>query len=331
MITVPVSYWAGGSVEVLTDQYLKAVAFFWLVGTLATTERRLRTIAWTLVLCAIPLAVDRHQELSARATSSRPASRASRASPATWAARASPANPNDLALMLNLIIPIAAALMIGTRGIAARAVAAVAMLLSVAGVIVTFSRAGFLTLAATVVMLLAVLDPAPVRRRGVVAAAARPGRAAAACPTATSDRLSTITNIETDQTGSAQGRWQDFMVAADVVAQNPIVGAGIGNDMLALNKSAARTRGGRSTTPISSTRWTSACRACCCSPGCTHVLPQRAARRATGAAARPGAPATRRRSPPASRSRSSRSSSPRCFTRSPISSISSPSPAWPWR
>ena len=57
VITVPVSYWVGGSVEVLTNQYLKAVAFFWLVGTLATTERRLRTIAWTLVLCAIPLAV----------------------------------------------------------------------------------------------------------------------------------------------------------------------------------------------------------------------------------------------------------------------------------
>ena len=57
VITVPVSYWIGGSVEVLTNQYLKAVAFFWLVGTLATTERRLRAIAWTLVLCAIPLAV----------------------------------------------------------------------------------------------------------------------------------------------------------------------------------------------------------------------------------------------------------------------------------
>ncbi len=34
VITVPVSYWVGGSVEVLTNQYLKAVAFFWLVGTL---------------------------------------------------------------------------------------------------------------------------------------------------------------------------------------------------------------------------------------------------------------------------------------------------------
>ena len=56
VITLPVSYWVGGSVEVLTNQFMKAVAFFWLVGALTTTEKRLRTIAWTLVLCAIPLA-----------------------------------------------------------------------------------------------------------------------------------------------------------------------------------------------------------------------------------------------------------------------------------
>ena len=37
VITVPVAYWAAGSVELLTEQYLKAVAFFWLIGTLATT------------------------------------------------------------------------------------------------------------------------------------------------------------------------------------------------------------------------------------------------------------------------------------------------------
>jgi len=116
VITVPVSYWAGGSVEVLTSQYIKAVVFFWLVATLATTERRLKTVAWTLVLCAIPL-----------------------------------------------VVPVLV-------------------------------------------------------------------------PDSYFDRLSTITDIEADRTGSAQGRWQDVVVSAGIVAQNPIVGAGIGNDMLALNR-----------------------------------------------------------------------------------------------
>ena len=40
VITVPVSYWVGGSVEMLTNQYIKAVVFFWLVGTLVTTARK---------------------------------------------------------------------------------------------------------------------------------------------------------------------------------------------------------------------------------------------------------------------------------------------------
>jgi len=46
----------GGSVALLTDSYLKAIVFFWLIGTLVTSESRLRTFAWTLALCSMPLA-----------------------------------------------------------------------------------------------------------------------------------------------------------------------------------------------------------------------------------------------------------------------------------
>jgi putative inorganic carbon (hco3(-)) transporter len=233
-ITVPVSYWAGGSVEVLTSQYIKAVVFFWLVATLATTERRIKTVAWTLVLCAIPLAgtgVRNYLSGEVLSTGVPGLKRIYGYMGGSGLA----ANPNDLALMLNLIIPIAAALMISTRSLAARGVAAIAMLISIAGVIVTFSRAGFLTLAATGVMLLAVL----ARRHSNGAGALLVAVALVVpvlVPDSYFDRLSTITDIEADQTGSAQGRWQDVVVSAGIVAQNPIVGAGIGNDMLALNR-----------------------------------------------------------------------------------------------
>src|SRR5688572_6278698 len=156
VITVPVSYWIGGSVEVLTNQYMKAVLFFWLVGALATTERRLRTIAWTLVLCAVPLAVTGITNYLSGEVLTTGVPGLTRIY-GYMGGSGLAANPNDLALMLNLIIPIAAAMMIGTRHLAARSVAAIAMLLCAAGVIVTFSRAGFLTLSATAVMLLAVL------------------------------------------------------------------------------------------------------------------------------------------------------------------------------
>ena len=136
-ITVPVSYWAGGSVEVLTSQYIKAVLFFWLVATLATTERRITAIAWTLVLCAIPLAgTGLSNYLSGEVLST--GVPGLKRIYGYMGGSGLAANPNDLALMLNLIIPIAAALMIGTRHLAARAVAAVAMQISKPGGIVTF-------------------------------------------------------------------------------------------------------------------------------------------------------------------------------------------------
>jgi probable O-glycosylation ligase (exosortase A-associated) len=234
IITVPVSYWAGGSVEVLTSQYLKAVAFFWLVGTLATTERRIRTIAWALVLCAVPLAMTGLKNYLFGEVLSTGVPGFKRIY-GYMGGSGIVANPNDLALMLNLTIPIAAAMMIGSRHFAARALAALVMLLSVAGVIVTFSRAGFLTLAATGVMLLAVL----IRRHSAGAATFLIAVALIApvlIPDGYLDRLSTITDIEADATGSAQGRWEDVVTAAGIVTHNPIVGAGVGNDMLALNE-----------------------------------------------------------------------------------------------
>jgi O-antigen ligase len=42
--------------------------------------------------------------------------------------------------------------------------------------------------------------------------------------------------LEQDKTGSALGRYNDLGLALDVVAHNPIVGVGIGQDMIALNQ-----------------------------------------------------------------------------------------------
>jgi O-antigen ligase len=54
------------------------------------------------------------------------------------------------------------------------------------------------------------------------------------------ERLSTITDFEADPTGSAQGRWSDYRVATRFVVANPILGAGIGQDILALDRLRAR-------------------------------------------------------------------------------------------
>ena len=230
ILTLPLSVWPGGSVRILTDYYLKAIAFFWLLGTIVTTTDRLRTMAWTLTFCAIPLAatgIFNYVAGDYLSTGVRGFYRI------TGYMGALTANPNDLALMLNLIIPLTGALVVGAHGLK-RLLAIAVMLLCVAAVILTFSRAGFLTLGATFVLLLGTLV---TRKRAGIAAALL---LLALCaypfvPDGYMTRINTIANIKEDVTGSAQGRWRDAKVAAGLVAKHPVVGAGIGQDILVMN------------------------------------------------------------------------------------------------
>jgi putative inorganic carbon (HCO3(-)) transporter len=237
MITIPLSYWPTGSLRLLTDQYLKAIAFFWLLATIITTPRRVRAIAWSLVLCSIPLAgtgIWHYLSGDVMSTGVQGLVRVV----GYMGSSGLTGNPNDLALMLNLIIPLAAALALSSRGLT-RCIATGALLLSVAGVIVTFSRAGFLALAAIFDMFIAVL----ARRKSGGAAIALV--LVALCvppmlPQTYLDRLSTITNMNEDKTGSAQGRYQDLYIAADLVQRNPVIGVGLGQDIIALNQARGR-------------------------------------------------------------------------------------------
>jgi len=229
VLTVPFSMWPGGSVAVLTDQFIKALVFFWMIAAMVTNRERLTTFAWSLTICSIPLAMSalvhfaKGDFLSTGTSIKRIEGYAGLSG-----------NPNDLALTLNLMIPFTCALLVTTSSWLKRAVAACALFLSVPAVIVTFSRAGFLTLVA-----IAVMGTICFLRRGafvpaigviVVALAITP-----VLPKGYVERLSTIVDIDADPTGSAQGRWTDYQVATDVVIANPILGVGLGQDILALN------------------------------------------------------------------------------------------------
>src|SRR5437667_3432002 len=45
-LTVPFSYWPGGSLSYLLEIYLKTVVVFWLLSKVVTTPTRLRQVAW---------------------------------------------------------------------------------------------------------------------------------------------------------------------------------------------------------------------------------------------------------------------------------------------
>src|SRR5262249_34115984 len=143
-------------------------------------------------------------------------------------------NPNDLALMLNLLLPIAVALLLtrprGRLRVALLGVVAV----DVAGVVVTFSRAGFLTLVATGLVWAWKLRGR--RERGYLYAVFA---LAVAClpllPSGYALRLGTVLDTSSDPTGSAQARREDMTAALSFIADHPLGRAGIGQGVLALN------------------------------------------------------------------------------------------------
>jgi O-antigen ligase len=145
-------------------------------------------------------------------------------------------NPNDLALMLNLLIPVGIALFLNTRKTSMRILCLIVLAVDVVGVIVTFSRAGFLALAAIGVLYFVRMVRRPGPDRGwafavlLLVIVSLP-----LLPSTYMNRVATVTDIDSDITGSSQIRWRDTVAAARFVMEHPIIGAGIGMDALALN------------------------------------------------------------------------------------------------
>jgi O-antigen ligase len=231
VVTVPLSYWPGGSTSFLLDLYLKTVALFWLLANAVDTLPRLRQAAWSLSLIAVPLALAgiRSYLSGVFIVTAHSVKRIGGYEGGLTA------NPNDLALMLNMILPLTLALLGVARSLGSRALLVTIAVLQVACIVLTFSRAGFLTLATIVLVYLWRLAR---RGRLLYAGLALAGAltAVSVVPGAYLERLATITDPDADPTGSAQARWTDTMAALRFVLAHPVVGAGAGMNTLALNE-----------------------------------------------------------------------------------------------
>jgi len=233
LVTLPLGSWPGGSVGVLADTYSKTLVIFLLIANTVNTVARLRLIVGGLTLMAVPIALIGVKNFLSGAY----IVGGDNVSPARIIGYESmmTSNPNDLALILNIIIPLALGLVLITRRPMLRAVLLASIGLQAVAVIVTFSRAGFLSLAT----ILGVFGWTMSRRpeRGWAYAALTLGVAALPLlPGNYLTRLSTITNIEADATGSAQERYAQQVAAVHYVLAHPIVGAGLGMNILAINE-----------------------------------------------------------------------------------------------
>jgi len=233
VVTIPLSYWPGGSVNLLLDQYLKTLAIFLLIANAVSSVRRLRQVAWALTLMTAPIAVKGMQNFLSGVYVHDGVGEAVKRivgyeAPLTQ-------NPNDLALLLNLILPLTAALFLITPSPALRATLFGIAVLQVVGIVVTFSRAGFLTFATTLAVTVLTTSRRLNRRWAwgllILVMVFTP-----LLPDDYVSHLFTIADVNTDPTGSAQGRWDQQVAAVGYVLNHPIVGAGIGQNILALNE-----------------------------------------------------------------------------------------------
>lgn len=228
LITIPFSNWPGGSMAFLFENFLKIVIVFMLLANVIDSPAKLGRVTWGLVLLSIPLAVT----TVANFVTGIPMDGGDRV--AGYAAGLT-SNPNDLALMLNLILPLCIALLLASNRAGLRILLVSIACLLVIAIVATFSRAGFLTLMVSGLTYLWLLRKR-AERSWLIAAAILALLALPMMPSGYVDRLTTIVNIEDDPSHSAQTRLEDMKAAARLGFANPFMGSGIGMNAVAMNK-----------------------------------------------------------------------------------------------
>jgi len=226
--TIPFSIWPGGSASMLLNQFLKTVTLFWLLAHVVSSIRRLYQIAWALSLMAVVLsgfAVYNHLNGAFVEGSERLMGNEGGLTK----------NPNDMALMINLITPLTIGLFLSAQTSAHRALLCAALGCEITTVVLTYSRAGALTLGC--VFLLYAWKLRRRRERSLLYTLAVLGLLALPLvPSSYYERLSTIGSIEADRTGSSQERWADMRIAFKAALANPIKGYGVGMNVNTMNE-----------------------------------------------------------------------------------------------
>jgi hypothetical protein len=225
VVTLPASGMPEWSEVVLFDYYVKALGVFWLFGNIVTTLGQLRMVAWTFTLTAVPLAATGVWNfLSHRVVDTGIDRIVGYEAPLGT-------DPNVLAMVLNLILPLTVGLFLATRRPAARALLAALIALEASAIIVTFSRGGFLTLATIFVLYLRTLNKSG-EWRWAIAALVLAVAAVPMLPSGYVDRLRTITDINADKTHSAQERMVNTQTAVAFMLSHPLAAVGLGMNPL---------------------------------------------------------------------------------------------------
>ena len=219
LLTIPFSFWPGGSLAVFTDIYVKIILIFALMISTLTSPRRLYQMTWLMIVASGYIAgrgvidylsgvnlVDGDRLAGAVGGMFK--------------------NPNDLALNLVTFLAPTLFIVVQERRVPRRVFASALAVLMVTATVFTKSRSGFLGLlamTAVVIYYTARLKP------GLVLAIVTAGLLALpAMPASFWTRMDSIFNAAEDPTGSRAARIRLLNQAVDVFADNPLTGIGAG-------------------------------------------------------------------------------------------------------
>jgi O-antigen ligase len=223
IISIPLGFWPGGSVNTFFNVVAKSLVVFLLIASVVDTPRRLKTLIAWMVACGTVAALHAVQQYLSGALDAKGERITGYESPLA-------SNPNDLALTMNILLGLGLGLLPLVRDRSRRLLLLGAMALLLAGVVASFSRGGFVTLGVVGVMW--AIQAARTRGlRALAAVALVAAVLAVAAPSAYVNRLSTMFDAEADPTGSAGERWEVMKTALGYIAEQPVFGLGLGNSI----------------------------------------------------------------------------------------------------
>jgi putative inorganic carbon (hco3(-)) transporter len=221
LLSIPLAINPGEAWETFTDPFMKVVLMFLVVVNVVRTRRRLYGLLWLALAIGCYLSYHAVQDYRAGKFEVE-GYRVGGAIGGMFG------NPNDMALYLVTVMPLAIGMLLVTRNPLAKLAYGACAALAVCGSVVTYSRGGFLGLACALTVLGWKLGR---RNRAVTTAGVALAMVALLllAPGNYTERLASILDSGKDLVGSSSMRQQLFWLSLNVALKNPVFGVGMGN------------------------------------------------------------------------------------------------------
>jgi O-antigen ligase len=225
-LSMPLATSPGEAYTTFTDVLLKAIVIFIVIVNVIRTENRLKLLIWLVFAVSLYLSINAISDYSNGIFREGSAYYNDQRIGGTIGGLFG--NSNDMALHLVTMVPLAVGFAFATKGVLRKLLYVALAVLFISGIVVTFSRGGFLGLFIAALVLTRKIG----RRNKFLSTGALVVAMLALltfAPGSYAGRLSTIFNSAADATGSSSQRTEILKRSIWVTLRYPLFGVGIGN------------------------------------------------------------------------------------------------------